>query len=77
MSKLTKKFVRRGKSTARKTYDTVETEVMAAVGRSAVKSKVTAVKAVAKRAATKALIAGGIAAVGVVASEIRKRRKPA
>jgi hypothetical protein len=77
MSKLTRKLAKRGKSAARKAYDKLEAQVMAAVGRKAVKSKVKGVKAVAKRAAKKALIAGGLAAAGVVASELRKRRKPA
>ena len=77
MGKLTKKLAKRGKAAARKAYDKLETEVMAAVGRKAVKMKVSGAKAVAKRAAKKALIAGGLAAAGVVASEIRRRRKPA
>ena len=50
---------------------------MAAVGRSTVKRKVKRVKAVAASAGKSALIAGGLAAAGVVMSEIRKRRKPA
>jgi hypothetical protein len=77
MSKMTRKLARRGKSAARKAYDKLESKVMAAVGRKAVRSKVKDVKAVATRAAKKALIAGGLAAAGVVASELRKRRKPA
>ncbi len=77
MSKMTRKLARRGKSAARKAYDKLESKVMAAVGRKAVRSKVKSVKAVATRAAKKALVAGGLAAAGVVASELRKRRKPA
>jgi len=77
MGKMTKKLSRTGKNAARKAYDKLEAKVMAAVGRKAVRSKVKGVKAVAKRAAKKALIAGGLAAAGVVASELRRRRKPA
>lgn len=72
-----KKLARRAKAAGRKAYDKLETEVMAAVGRKAVKMKVGGAKAVAKRAAKKALVAGGLAAAGVVMSEIRRRRKPA
>jgi 3-phosphoglycerate kinase len=75
MGKMTRKLARRGKDAARKAYDKLESKVMAAVGRKAVSSKVKGVKAVAKRAAKKALIAGGLAAAGVVAKEIRSRRK--
>ena len=77
MGKLTRKIAKRGKAAARNAYDKLEAKVMAAVGRKAVKIKVKGVKAVAKRAAKKALIAGGLAAAGVVASELRRRRKPA
>lgn len=84
MGKMTRKLAKRGKAAARKAYEKLESKVMAAVGRRAVKSKVKVakeeVKAVAKRAAKKALVAGGLAAAGVVAKEIqarRARRKPA
>jgi hypothetical protein len=77
MGKMTKRLARRGKNAARKAYDKLESKVMAALGRKAVRSKVKGVKAVAKRAAKKALIAGGLAAAGVVASELRRRKKPA
>ncbi|MGA9837589.1 MAG: hypothetical protein WBQ26_09775 [Gemmatimonadaceae bacterium] len=77
MAKTTRELARRGKSATKKAYDTVETKVMAAVGRSTVKRKVKGVKTVATRAGKSALIAGGLAAAGVVMSEIRKRRKPA
>lgn len=83
MGKITKKLARGGKAAARKVYHKLEAKVMAAVGRRAVKSKLrgakTAAKDVAKRAAKQALIAGGVAAAGVLVKEIRKRkrRKPA
>ncbi len=75
MGKITRKLAKRGKAAARKAYDKLESKVMAAVGRKAVRSKVKGAKEVAKRAARKALIAGGLAAAGVVAKEIRNRRK--
>ncbi len=77
MGKATKKLARRGKSAARKGYEKVESNVMAAVGRKTVKGKVKNAKLVAGRAAKSALIAGGVAAAGVLVSEVRKRRKPA
>ena len=79
MGKMTRKLAKRGKAAARKAYDKLESKVMAAVGRKAVRSKMKSVKTdakiVAKRAAKKALIAGGLAAAGVVAKEIQARRK--
>lgn len=77
MGKLTKKLARRGKAAARKAYDKLENKVMAAVGRKTVRTGVKRVKAVAKKAAKKALVAGGLAAAGVVAQELRRRRTPA
>ena len=75
--KLAKKVARSGKSATRKAYDKAETSVMAAVGRKTVKDKVKTAKTVATRAGKSALIAGGLAAAGVVVSEFRKRHKPA
>ena len=77
MGKIAKKLTPRGKSAARKAYDKVETNVMAAVGRSAVKRQAKRVKTVATAAGKSALIAGSLAAAGVVVAEIRNRRKPA
>jgi hypothetical protein len=77
MAKVTKKLARRSKSAARKGYEKVESSVMAAVGRKTVRGKVKSARTVAARAATGALIAGGVAAAGVVVREVRKRRKPA
>jgi len=77
MGKAKKKVAKRAKSAAKEAYDTVESKMMAAVGRNTVKRKVTGVKRVAARAGTSALIAGSLAAAGVVVSEFRKHRKPA
>jgi hypothetical protein len=76
MGKATKQVAKRAKAATKEAYDTVESKVMAAVGRSTVKRKVKRVKAVAASAGKSALIAGGLAAAGVVMSEIRQRRKP-
>lgn len=65
------------KSATRKAYDSAEKSVMAAVGRKTVKNRVKTVKTVASRAGKSALVAGGLAAAGVVVSEIRKRRSKA
>lgn len=77
MTKATKKLARRGKSAARKGYEKVESSVMAAMGRKTVRGKAKIAKTVATRAAKGALIAGSVAAAGVLVSEVRKRRKPA
>jgi len=75
MGKQMKQRTKRGKSAARKVFEKLEAKVMAAVGRRAVKIKVRGVKAVAKKAAKRALIAGGVAAAGVVVKEIQSRRR--
>jgi hypothetical protein len=77
MGKAKTPVAKRAKAATREAYDKAESTVMAAVGRSTVKRKMKRVKAVAARAGTSALIAGSLAAAGVVVSEIRKRRKPA
>jgi len=75
MGKRMKQLTKSGKSAARKAFEKLEAKVMAAVGRKAVKSRVRSVKAVAKKAAKRALIAGGVAAAGVVVKEIQSRRR--
>jgi hypothetical protein len=65
----------RGKKGAvRRAYDKLETKVMAAAGRRAVRSKVGTVKKVSRKAAKAALAAGALAAASVVLREVRKRR---
>ena len=75
MTKLTKKLLARGKEAARGAYERVENKVLVAEGRKSVKGKVRAVKKVSRKAARAGLIAGTLAAVGVVVLELRKRRK--
>lgn len=80
MKSTSKVLVKRGKRVAGKALDKVETEIMAAVGRKSVRTKVgTAKKAAVKvaRAAVKAgLIAGATAVAGILVEKIRKGRKP-
>jgi hypothetical protein len=75
MKKTPKKLSKAGKSRARKAYENIETKVMAAVGRTAVRSKVRAAKTVGKKAAKAAVTAGAMAAAGVLLREIRKRKR--
>lgn len=78
MTSTTKKLVKRGANAARKTLGKVETEVMAAVGRKAVRSQIGAAKKAAgqvgRAAAEAALVAGASAAAGILVSRLRKKR---
>lgn len=78
MTSTTKKLVKRGAKVARKTLGKVETEVMAAVGRKAVRSQIGAAKKAAgqvgRAAAEAALVAGASAAAGMLVSRLRKKR---
>ncbi len=75
MSRTTERLATRGKEAARAAYDRLETRVLAAEGRRSVKQKVRTVGKVGRKAAKAGLVAGALTAVGVVAHEIRKRRK--
>ena len=72
MVKLTREPVK-AKSRVRKLYDKLETRMMAAAGRRAVKQKLGSAKKIGKKAARAALAAGAMAAAGVVLREVRKR----
>ena len=74
MKKASKKPTK-GKGRVRKAYDKVESKLMAAVGRQAVKGKLKAAKAVGRKAGRAALTAGALAAAGVVLREMRKRKR--
>jgi hypothetical protein len=56
-------------------YAKVETRVLVAEGRKAVKHKAKTVATVSRKAARTGAVAGALTAAGVVAHEIRKRRK--
>lgn len=75
MGKLTRRLVAKGTGAARKVYDEVETRVLVAEGRKAVRQKARTTAKVGKKAAKTGLIVGALAAVGMVVHEVRKRRK--
>jgi len=76
MGKMIKSLAKKGKSAARKAYNKVETKVLAAAGRRAVRRKFKTVATVGKKAAKSAVAAGALAAAGVVVKEIRRRQSP-
>jgi hypothetical protein len=63
------------KNAARGAYEKVETRVLVAEGRKAVKGKARTVAKVSQKAAKTGLIVGALAAAGVVLREVRKRRQ--
>ena len=70
-----KKLAKKGRKTARKAYDKLETKVMAAAYKRALRRKVKELGAVSREVVKAAAIAGGVAAAGVVAQKIMRRRK--
>jgi len=74
MAGLTRKPVRK-QGAVRKAYAKLESKVMAAAGRRAVRGAARKVKGVARKAAKAALIAGSLAAAKVVLDEVRERRR--
>jgi hypothetical protein len=75
MGKIAKKILMKGKDAARGAYEKVETRVLVAEGRKAMKGKARTVAKVSQKAAKTGLIVGALAAAGVVLREVRKRRK--
>ena len=75
MGKLLKKLSTGGKQAARKAYQKVETRILVAEGKKAVRGKVRTVKRVTRKAVRTGLITGAIAAASVVVREVRKRKK--
>jgi hypothetical protein len=73
MAKLTRKLASRAKTAVQKAYEKVETRVLVAEGRKAVRSKAHTVAKVSRKAAKTGLIVGAVTAAAVVAREIRKR----
>ncbi|MBK6420950.1 MAG: hypothetical protein IPI38_11070 [Gemmatimonadetes bacterium] len=74
MTRLTRKLAAKGREAARKAYQKVETRVLVAEGRKAVKAKVRATGKVGARAAKTGALVGALAAAAVVVREVRKRR---
>jgi hypothetical protein len=74
MTTLKSKVAAKGRKVARKAYEKVETRILAAEGRKAVRRKARATAKVGRKAAKTGLVVGGLAAAAVVAREIAKRR---
>lgn len=75
MTGLTRRLIKRVADAAHDAYEKVETRVLVAEGRKAVKHKAKTVATVSRKAARTGAVAGAVTAAGVVAHEIRKRRK--
>lgn len=75
MPKLLRTLGAKGKDAARKAFQKVETRVLVAEGRKAVREKTHTVAKVSRKAAKAGLLAGAMAAAGVVLREIKKRRR--
>jgi NADH:ubiquinone oxidoreductase subunit D len=75
MTGLTRRLIKRVADAAHDAYEKVETRVLVAEGRKAVKHKAKTVATVSRKAARTGAVAGALTAAGVVAHEIRKRRK--
>jgi len=75
MARLTKRVVAKGADAARKAYEKLETRLLVAEGRKAVRRKAQTTARVGKKAAKTGLIVGALAAAGMVLHEVRKRRK--
>jgi hypothetical protein len=75
MGKIARKLLMKAKNAARGAYEKVETRVLVAEGRKAVKGKARTVAKVSQKAAKTGLIVGALAAAGVVLREVRKRRQ--
>ncbi|MBV6520336.1 MAG: hypothetical protein MNPFHGCM_00441 [Gemmatimonadaceae bacterium] len=73
MSPLMRKLAKKGKGTARRALDKAETQVMAAVGRKTVRKNVKAVTTVGREAVKAGMVAGAMAAAGVVIGAVRKK----
>lgn len=69
------KLARRSKSVARKAYERLETRILVAQGRRAIRAKTAKVAKVTRKALKTGLITGGIAAAAVVVRAVRKQRR--
>ncbi|MFI5211049.1 MAG: hypothetical protein ACHQ2E_11435 [Gemmatimonadales bacterium] len=75
MARLTRRLIAQARDAARNAYEKVETRVLVAEGRKAVKHKAATVAKVSRKAARTGAVVGALTAAGVVAHEIRIRRK--
>lgn len=76
MPRLYEKLAKAPKKALKKAWKDAETRALAAEGRRSLERKTAVVKAVTKKAAKTGLMIGALAAVAVVAKEVRKRRIP-
>jgi hypothetical protein len=74
MPRLLRRLGTKGRDAARKAYEKVETRILVAEGRKAVREKAHTVAKVSQKAAKTGLLVGAMAAAGVVLREIKKRR---
>ena len=65
---------KKAKEAAKNAYEKVETKVLVAEGRKAVKQKVRTVAKVSKKAVKTGMVVGAVAAAAVIVREIKKRR---
>jgi len=75
MNRLIGRLARGRKSAARRAYEKLETKILVAQGRKAMRAKAGAVANLTRKAVKTGLITGGIAAAGVVVKAIRNRRR--
>lgn len=75
MAKVVTRIVEGTRKAAKKALEKVETRILVAEGRKAVKAKARTAGRVSRKAAKTGLIVGALAATGVVVREIRKRQR--
>lgn len=75
MTRLTEKLATKGRKAAKKAFEKIETKVYLWQGRKVVGRKVETTARVSKKAAKAGLIAGALAAAGVVRREVMKGRR--
>ncbi len=75
MKTLIGKLAARSRTAAAKALGKLETKILVAAGRRSVRKRIRAVAAVSRKAAKAGAITGTLVAAGVVARQIRKRRR--
>jgi len=75
MPRVLAKLAARSRNAAHKAYEKVETRILVAQGRKAVREKAQTVGKVSRKAARTGLIVGALTAAGVVIREVRRRRR--
>jgi hypothetical protein len=75
MTTLRGRLAGRRKGMTRKVYEKLETRILVAQGRKAVRAKAAKVAKLTRKAVKTGLITGGIAAAAVVVRAVRKQRR--